>query len=402
MALKVRTTGATDYGRHIKALVCGEPGSGKTLISSTFPNPLYASAEGGLMSIADKGIPYVDVKDTDTLLELKHMLDWEPEEREEKLGFPVDTVVIDTIDEIQNLLIRERLDSQRKEAMQLQDWGWLGEQMKAIVRGFRNLPLNVVFTCHVKETSDSESGATWFKPMLSGQMGEAMPGYVDLSLVLESKIVTQINEDKQTEQVEVRSLLTQPSRKYPFIKDRSGKLPEQFDVTFEDDYARIHEAIFGDISIDEGTEIEVEVPGALPQPAAKKSAAKKAPVKKATAKKAAARKEAPKAEEKPEPTPAPEKSEGEDGFLGDVEEMIDGKPLKRFQYRVNNELVVSRNKLPDGVLPKKGEYGGTAEGEGEAIFCVDDGVELNQEQAELSRIRFRKIYCSSCFEKHGR
>lgn len=43
--MKIRRTGADDYGKYVKALICGEPGSGKTLISSTFPNPLYASAE---------------------------------------------------------------------------------------------------------------------------------------------------------------------------------------------------------------------------------------------------------------------------------------------------------------------------------------------------------------------
>ena len=394
MSLKIRTTGADDYGQYIKALICGEPGSGKTLISSTFPNPMYASAEGGLMSVADKGIPYVEVKDTDTLLELKHMLDWEPSEREDKLGFPVETVIVDTIDEIQNILIRERLDSQRKEAMQLQDWGWLGEQMKAIVRGFRNLPMNVVFTCHLKESSDNESGASWTKPMLSGQMGEAMPGYVDLALVLESKVVTQINEDKKTERAEVRSLITQPSRRHPFVKDRSGKLPANFEVNFEDDYQRIKEYIYSDVSLKEGTEIEVEVPGALPEPKPKKRAAKKAPAKKAVAKKAA--------DTVDEKDDEPVTSDGEDGFVKTVEEMVDGKPLKRFQYRVDGKLVNSRNQLPEGVLPKKGEYGGTEGGEGESIFCVDDGVELNQEQAELSRIRHRKIYCTSCFEKHGR
>ena len=74
MAFKVRTTGASDYGRYIKMLVAGNPGAGKTLLASTALNPIYASAEGGLMSIADKGLPYVEIEKIDDLLELKQML----------------------------------------------------------------------------------------------------------------------------------------------------------------------------------------------------------------------------------------------------------------------------------------------------------------------------------------
>lgn len=394
MSLTIKKTGAADYGQFIKVLISGEPGSGKTLISSTFPHPFYASAEGGLMSIADRDIPFVDVKDTDTLLEVKHLLDMEQSERDKKLGFHVETVVVDTIDEIQNILMRERLDSKRQEAMQLQDWGWLGEQMKAIVRGFRNLPMNVVFTCHIKEQNDSESGSAWTKPMLSGQMGDAIPGYVDLSLVLETGIETIISADKGTEVVEVRNLITHPSRKYPFIKDRSGKLPKSIPVNFEDDFERIHELIYGNIDIKEGETFVVEVPGAKPEPP--KPAA--APAKKA------AKKVAKKASSKAAPEPELKIVDGDgDGYLGVVEEAVEGgSPLKRFVYRVDGNEVKTRNQLPEGVLPHPDVYKGTADGSGESIYCTDCGAHLDQEQAELSRIKFRKIYCTEDFEKNNR
>ena len=396
MTLKIKRTGASDYGQFIKALFCGEPGSGKTLISSTFPNPFYASAEGGLMSIADRGIPYVDIRHSDELVQVRAVLAQEdPATREKLLGFPVDTVVVDTIDEVQNLLIRERLDSEHKVAMQLQDWGWLGEQMKALIRGFRNLPMNVVFTCHLKEVNDGDSGSVSYKPMLSGQMGDAIPGYVDLALVLKSYQQTTVNaETNSTETSQVRELLTVPNRHYPFIKDRSGKLDETVEVNFNDDYERIHSAIFDNVEMADTEEYTVDLPADVaPPPPAKK--VKKAPAKKAPAKSKKAPAKAPA--KKPASSAIKEAqvvTEG-DGLIKVYDEDVDGKTLKRYTYRVGDQEIYVRNKLPDGVLPKKVDGG-------QDIFCVDCGGEMDEEQADLSRIKFRMLYDRDCFEKHSR
>lgn len=254
--MQIKRTGASDYGRYIKALICGFPGSGKTLISSTFPNPVYASAEGGLMSVADRDIPYVDIKNTDDLLSLKNILAQEPKVRTEMLGFEVDTVVIDTIDEIQNIMIAERLRAQNQRAMQLQDWGWLLSQMTAMIVGFRNMPLNVVFTCHLKEVSDGETGRIHYKPDLSGALADKIPGYVDLSLVLTTDLISETSNGR-LEKVEKRTLLTAPSVKYPFLKDRSGKLSPEIDVDFQTDFDRLHEKIYSNVSIKETVELDI-------------------------------------------------------------------------------------------------------------------------------------------------
>lgn len=246
MGLNVRRTGAAEYGRYVKMLVCGRPGAGKTLFSSTTPNPIYASAEGGLMSIADRGIPYVDIKTTMDLLQLRVILDQEPAVREEMLGFPVDTVVIDTIDEVQRIFVRERLEDQKKEAMTLPDWGWLSGQMQAVIGGFRALDMHTIFTCHLKSTEDSETGRVWMDPGLQGAIADQIPAAVDLALVLRVDTVAAV-EDGNAVRREVRRLITQPSAQYPWIKDRSGKLPTEFDITFTDDFKRLEAIIFGGI-----------------------------------------------------------------------------------------------------------------------------------------------------------
>ncbi len=246
MTIQIRRTGSNEYGRFLKVLFCGFPGSGKTLISSTFPNPFYASAEGGLMSIADRNIPYAEVKSGDDLLRIKNALDQPPDVREHLLGFKVDTLVIDTIDEVQRILVRERLEETKKETLQLQDWGWLGEQMQAIIRGLRNLDLNVVMNCHMKTTEDSETGKMMFKPQMQGAISDQLPAFVDLSLLLRTQTAVKVVDGEAKKSTE-RVLQTFPDSQHPWIKDRSGKLPMEIPVDFATDYQRIVDFVFGGI-----------------------------------------------------------------------------------------------------------------------------------------------------------
>lgn len=365
MALKIRRTGASDYGKYIKALVFGQPGAGKTLISSTFPNPLYASAEGGLMSIADRDIPYVDIRSSEDLLAIKNSVDQDPDIRAEILGFPVDTIVIDTIDEIQKILIAERLKATRNSAMQLQDWGWLSEQMRAMVRGFRNVPIHVVFTCHLKEVTDGESGRVSYKPGLQGGISDDIAGYVDLSLLIDTALVNE-TVDGKLRKVEKRTLLTTQTVKYPFLKDRSGKLPHEMEVNFTDDFERINQIIFGNVHIAEGIEYDVETPQPVlteepaPEPVAE-------PVKPPV----------PVEEIKPEPVKV-------------VDEPVK-EPAKEEDTPSEGGVKV-RNKLPAGVVPQPKGYGTD-------IYCTQCGGEVETEKrAEFSRIRHRKILDDACYE----
>lgn len=367
MALKIRRTGASDYGKFIKALVFGQPGAGKTLISSTFPNPLYASAEGGLMSIADRDIPYVDIRSSEDLLAIKNSVDQEPDVRAEILGFPVDTIVIDTIDEIQKILIAERLKATRNSAMQLQDWGWLSEQMRAMVRGFRNIPIHVVFTCHLKEVTDGETGRVSYKPGLQGGISDDIAGYVDLSLLIDTALVNETVKGKLVK-VEKRTLLTTQTVKYPFLKDRSGKLPAEMEVNFTDDFERINQTIFGNVNLAEGVTYDVETPQPVltdepaPEPEVVAEKPKPAvPVTEITP-------EPVKLAEAPVAEPAPEEDTPSEGG------------------------VKVRNKLPAGVVPQP-------KGHGTDIYCTMCGGEVETEKrAEFSRIRHRKILDDACYE----
>jgi hypothetical protein len=372
----------------MKLLVCGDPGAGKTLISSTFPNPMYASAEGGLMSIASRNIPYVEIRHLRDLMQLKNMLDQDPEVREKQLGFPVDTLVVDTVDEVQKIMIRERLEKERKEILAIQDWGYISEQMQALIRGLRNLDMHVIFTCHLGSDTDSDSGRVVYKPGLQGASSSFIPSAVDLSLLLRANSKTEIVGDK-AERVAYRYLQTAPDHQHPWIKDRSGQLPGEFPVNFEDDFERISGLVFahvGELTDHVDLQIQVEEAPLLIEPRETVVESNRAPAAPTNAAAARARVQAATKVEAT-PTPAPEPSlepevvstppanVDEDGVVGDIKTM---------------------NKLPDGVTP-------VLNGSDSGYFCEACGDEMpSEEKAEMSKIRFRKVLCAPHFNEAKR
>jgi hypothetical protein len=226
----------------IKAMIAGQPGVGKTLFASTWPNPLYADAEGRLMSIRNRDVHAVKIASILDLEELKSMLDQPPKVRERMIGFPVQTLVLDTVDEIARLVIQERLRAEKLESMRMQDWGHLADTMRNLLRGYRNLQdLNVLFNVHLKSTEDSETGRVMEKPSIQGAVGDEIAGYVDLAFLMVARPTT----DPHTgERAVVRHLQTYPDPMHDWLKDQSGSLPMEFPVNFEDDYDRLSKLIF--------------------------------------------------------------------------------------------------------------------------------------------------------------
>jgi hypothetical protein len=253
MALEIRRAGEQDYTRWVKMLVAGHPGAGKTRFASQWPNVLYAAAEANLMSVRDRGPAVIDIKSSAQLLELRQILAQPRDVRAKVLGkafgmeaFDVQTIVVDTVDEVARLLIRERLQANRKDAMQIADWGWLGDQLRGITRGFRTLPdLHVLLNVHLKGTEDSETGRTVIGPAIQGAMGDEIPGYVDLAFRLVARPTTKV-VDGQTIREVVRYFQTYPDAQHEWIKDCSGCLPLEFPIDFSTDYQRLMQAIYGE------------------------------------------------------------------------------------------------------------------------------------------------------------
>lgn len=232
-AFELKKTGDSDYPVHLKVLNMGPPKSGKTTFASTFPNVVMADVEAGLMSVAHKNVAYVSIDHSDKLENLKLMLrdDALRAKAAEKLGMErIESVAIDTLDALQQKLQKERLDSERRTSFQRDDWGWLLETMRGIVRSFVALPLHVVFTVHTKTTFDDENRLI-YAPGLQGAIQDEIAGMVGFSLFSHrSTEVDPQTGDKYTQY----TLTTEGDERNPHLGNRAaGRLPRVIEPNFD-------------------------------------------------------------------------------------------------------------------------------------------------------------------------
>lgn len=240
----VRDRYATTGSQWLKLMIAGPPGVGKTLFASTFPNTCYADAEGRLLSVRKRKVKAVQISSIAVLDELRAALAQSPEVREKVLGAPVDTIVLDTVDEIARLIIKERLKAEKRETMAMADWGYLGDTLRSMLRGFRNLPLHVLLNVHLKSSEDSETGRVHWKPSIQGSVGDEIAAYVDESFLMVARPMT---DPKTGDRIISRHLQTYPDAQHDWVKDHSGTLPQEFPVDFLTDYERLSQLIFGDV-----------------------------------------------------------------------------------------------------------------------------------------------------------
>ncbi|MDA3833522.1 MAG: ATP-binding protein [Spirochaetales bacterium] len=214
----------------IKMLIYGTAGAGKTTFGATAMDHeatapvLFINAEGGMLSVVDKDPAAWDLNSYDELEEVFWFL--------AKGDHKYKTVVIDSLSELQML----NLDSIMKKNMQkttgknkredqfdiwLEDYGKSTQQMRAMVRRFRDLPMHVIFTC-LESSSMDDKKVESIHPALTPKLRGTALGYMDIVGYLYTK-----QEEKDGETETVRQMLVQPYEKWE-AKDRSGKLGTTF------------------------------------------------------------------------------------------------------------------------------------------------------------------------------
>lgn len=206
MAINLRTTAGL-HANGVKLLVYGQAGAGKTSLIKTLPNPLVLSAEGGLLSIADADVPFIEVSNMDTL---KEAYEWIVNSDEAK-GF--ESIALDSISEIAEVVLNyeKKVTKDPRQA-----YGAMQEQMSDIIRAFRDLPgKHVYFSSKVEKTQD-EMGRILYAPSMPGnKIGQQLPYFFDEVLALR----LERDADGNTQ----RALMCHSDGIYQ-AKDRSGKL----------------------------------------------------------------------------------------------------------------------------------------------------------------------------------
>jgi len=206
VAINLKSTGNL-AGNGVKLLVYGQAGAGKTTLAPTLPNPIVLSAEGGLLSIQDAELPYIEIT---TMAELQEAYKWLAESAE---AAQFESVAIDSISEVAEVCLNyeKKVNKDPRAA-----YGSMQEQMADIIRAFRDLPAkHVLMTAKLEKTQD-EMGRILYAPSMPGnKTGQSLPYFFDEVLAL--------RVEKDADGFAQRALMCDSDGLW-LAKDRSGKL----------------------------------------------------------------------------------------------------------------------------------------------------------------------------------
>jgi phage nucleotide-binding protein len=200
-----RTKEAT--AQAVKLLVYGQAGAGKTSLIPTLPKPVILSAEGGLLSIADTNLPFIEITSMEDLREAYKWLTSSTEAAE------FESVALDSISEIAEVVLNaeKKINKDPRAA-----YGAMQEQMADIIRAFRDLPGKHVYMSAKLEKTQDEMGRVLYAPSMPGnKTGQSLPYFFDEVLAL--------RVEKDAEGNTRRALMTDGDGLW-LAKDRSGKL----------------------------------------------------------------------------------------------------------------------------------------------------------------------------------
>lgn len=206
MAIQLKKTGSLS-AQGVKMLVYGAAGAGKTSLIKTLPKPIVLSAEGGLLSIQDADLPFIEVT---SMTELQEAYQWLTEADEAK-GFQ--SVALDSISEIAEVCLNheKKVNKDPRAA-----YGAMQEQMADIIRVFRDLPGKHVYMSAKLEKTQDEMGRILYAPSMPGnKTGQSLPYFFDEVLALR----VEKDADGNTQ----RALMCDSDGLW-LAKDRSGKL----------------------------------------------------------------------------------------------------------------------------------------------------------------------------------
>lgn len=246
MSITVNIAGAKDISPHIRMLLAGAENAAMTRFYLSAPDVLVALLAAPTVPLALSGAKYVTITSEDDLRALKVALEGTPEEREEKFGFPVKTLIIDSLDELQRIMLVARMAKEKRMETVSEDWTWISNRLNRIYTGLNGLDLNIISLTHLAQVHES----TAIKPNIQGAFVTQVHKYVDYALLLDS-----FEEVAEPEEVVVKSsteevvleyptkvtktLITAPTQIASWIHDDTGTLPRFLDLTFEDDFATI-------------------------------------------------------------------------------------------------------------------------------------------------------------------
>lgn len=228
-------------------LIYGDPGSGKTHLAGTAQDVLQMkdvhvfNIDGGIMTLANRGdIHATDIHTADDLeQELFRIVNHDPKYENTR------TVVIDNITELQTLVLEgittKEFTNRRKkdknysiDEVYLEDYGVSGKRLARILRGFRDLPMHVIYIAHKKDKMRKGTNVLEeSKPNLTEKLCTAVMGYMDFVWYLYTADEQVGNEEVGYHSETHRYLLTQPMNNFA-AKTRGSEFAQRLGPIIRD------------------------------------------------------------------------------------------------------------------------------------------------------------------------
>lgn len=171
--------------KKIKILFYGKSGTGKTVLAGSacvvpdLGSVLGVDMDGGMLAATANGYNDIDLTKVDsfTTTEDSYM---QVHQYLVSADNEYSAAILDSLTEMQQLVLTEALKSQNKAQPDWPVWGLVTGKMRAAVRRIRDLPIHVIATALEKQVQDTQTGMMVCQPSLNGKMAEEIPGFFDV------------------------------------------------------------------------------------------------------------------------------------------------------------------------------------------------------------------------------
>lgn len=169
VTMLIQTSHAEQNG--VKFIIYGRAGTGKTVLCATAPQPIILSAEGGLLSIRNKKIPYIEIKSLD---DLRDATRWSQNSDEAK---NYQTICVDSISEIAEMMLAHE-SRQNKDGRVIYDR--CAKKTIAVIKLFRDIPNKNVYMTAKEEFAKLQEGGMFFQMKFPGtKLAQEIPYLLD-------------------------------------------------------------------------------------------------------------------------------------------------------------------------------------------------------------------------------